>query len=98
MIERHYTIKEIAEATGFSDFTVRRLFRNEPGVLKLKGPGQYSGKRAYVTTTVSESAFNRVINRMNQPEEPAKAKRRPKTSRKTPNGSATTPALQPATV
>jgi hypothetical protein len=31
--ERHYTAKELAELWGLDESTVRRLFRDEPGVL-----------------------------------------------------------------
>ena len=81
VLERHYTIKQIAEATGFSDDKVRHLFRFELGVLKLTGPGVLTGKRPYVTTTVPESTLNRVLDRMKQQPEQPKAKRRPKQKR-----------------
>jgi hypothetical protein len=83
VLERHYTIKQIAEATGFSDDKVRDLFRFELGTLKLAGPGVLTGKRPYITTTVPESTVSRVLGRMQaQPEQP-KAKRRPKKTRTT---------------
>jgi len=86
VLERHFTIKQIAEATGFSDDKVRHMFRYEVGTLKLAGPGVHSGKRAYITTTVPESTLTRVLDRMKQQPEQPKAKRRPKqTTSKTPN-------------
>jgi hypothetical protein len=75
-VERHYTIKQLAELTGFSDEKIRNLFRNEPGTLKLAGPGVYTGKRPYITSTVPESTVNRVLGRMQVQPEPPKTKRR----------------------
>jgi hypothetical protein len=36
--EKHYTPKEIAALWGISDSTVRRLFEDAPGVLKICMP------------------------------------------------------------
>ena len=37
-IERHYSVKEVASLWGISEESVRRLFQDQPGVLKLSLP------------------------------------------------------------
>lgn len=51
--ERHYRISEIAKLWGFSIQTVREIFRDEPGVLRVKGPRK-------LTLSVPESTLTRV--------------------------------------
>lgn len=51
---------------NFSPATIRNLFRNEPGVLKLEGMGQACGKRSYTTFSIPESAAFRVRERLAQ--------------------------------
>jgi hypothetical protein len=36
--DKHYTPAQLAEAWGLSPETIRELFRNEPGVLKIGKP------------------------------------------------------------
>jgi hypothetical protein len=57
--ERHYSPAEIAELWGLSQDSVRRLFKEEPGVL-LMAPRKRRGKRAYVTLRIPESVVERV--------------------------------------
>jgi hypothetical protein len=33
--EKHYTVQEVAAMWGLSSMSIRRLFQDEPGVLKL---------------------------------------------------------------
>jgi transposase-like protein len=58
VIERHYTVAELARLWQLDQSTVRRVFQDEPGVLKL-GRGT-RGKRAYVTLRIPESVAERV--------------------------------------
>lgn len=37
-IERHFSVQEVAELWGISDESVRRMFEDQPGVLKLSIP------------------------------------------------------------
>lgn len=37
-LERHYTVWEVAELWGFSEKTVKRMFEDMPGVLKVSMP------------------------------------------------------------
>src|SRR5690242_17526216 len=64
--EKHYTPKELAALFHFSPATVRKLVRNEPGVLKLQGEGVAYGKRSYTTFSVPESVALRLHQRLTQ--------------------------------
>lgn len=70
MIERHYRVAELAELWGFSPCTIRRIFSNEEGVLKLEGTGT---GRKYVSLSIPESVALRVHARLGQ--QPLKASR-----------------------
>lgn len=61
MAEQHYTPAELAELWGVDPETIRNVFRNEPGVLKL---GNNNGKRAYVSLRIPESVAERVHKRL----------------------------------
>lgn len=52
--ERHYTPKELAKLWQLDESTVRRLFQNEPGVLKIGQTGRRA-KRDYVTLRIPAS-------------------------------------------
>ncbi|MGA3105299.1 MAG: hypothetical protein ABSD53_12525 [Terriglobales bacterium] len=66
-IEPHFTVNDIAKWLKLSDDTVRRMFINEPGVLKIGG-GTRLVKRKYVhshfTLRIPESVFLRVQDRL----------------------------------
>ena len=64
--EKYYSPKELAAMWNFSPATIRTLFRNEPGVLKLDGMGRACGKRSYTTFSIPESAALRVRERLAQ--------------------------------
>jgi hypothetical protein len=60
--ERHYSVDELASLWGMSDDFVRRLFRDEPGVVVFF---KYTpGKRTYRVLRVPESIAERVHRRM----------------------------------
>jgi hypothetical protein len=63
MMERHFTLRQIAEAWGFSYDFVRERFVDEPGVL-YAGNGAGKGKRTYGHMRVPESVVQRVYARM----------------------------------
>lgn len=69
--EKYYTPQELASIWRFSPATIRKLFRNEAGVLKLQGVGSACGKRSYTTFSIPESVALRVRERLTQ--EPLKA-------------------------
>jgi hypothetical protein len=56
--ERHYTPKEIGEMWMVNENTIRRIFMDEPGVLRLGTP--HRGKRSYFTLRVPASVLERV--------------------------------------
>jgi hypothetical protein len=58
-IEEHFTVKQVAEMWKVSAKTVRRLFSDEPGVLKL-GEGERRYKRQYFTLFIPKSVLLRV--------------------------------------
>lgn len=66
-IEKHFTPSQVAERLGLSDTKVRRMFQNEPGVLKVGEPSRRMGrklKRRYYTLRIPESIALKVIARM----------------------------------
>lgn len=67
MNERHYSVKELAELWRFSAKTIRKLFKCEPGVVVLEGPGVMQNKRQHLTLSIPESVALRVYSRLNQP-------------------------------
>lgn len=45
--ERHYSVGEVAEMWGFDTQTIRRLFQDEPGVLKISMPRLIGANRKH---------------------------------------------------
>jgi hypothetical protein len=68
LTERHYSVPEIAKAWAMGDDTVRRLFADEPGVIRLGqgsrlvGRGKY--KRRYHHLRIPGSVLLRVHSRL----------------------------------
>jgi hypothetical protein len=69
-LERHYTVGEIAQHLHVHEDTVRKLFSEEPGVLKigeptrlLRGRGQ-KYKRRYFVLRIPQSVLVRVRERL----------------------------------
>jgi AraC-like DNA-binding protein len=64
-IELHYTVSEIAQRLKLSEETVRRIFRDEPGTLKigegsrLLGGRKKAYKRRYFVLRIPQSVFER---------------------------------------
>jgi hypothetical protein len=56
--ERHYTPKELADLWRLDQSTVRRMFQDEPGVLKIGSTGRRK-KRDYVTLRIPASTAAR---------------------------------------
>jgi hypothetical protein len=57
-LERHYTAREIAKLWCLSEDTVRALFRDYPGVLKIAQPARCF-KRSYVSIRIPESVVQK---------------------------------------
>lgn len=58
-MDRHFTPKELAELWGFSENTVRKLFQDRQGVLKL-GTAFRKGRRGYVSLRIPASVAEEV--------------------------------------
>jgi hypothetical protein len=61
--EKHYAPDELAELWGVSTETVRSIFRDEPGVLKIGKTGSRY-KRGYVTLRIPEEVAERVHRKL----------------------------------
>lgn len=59
-LERHYTPQELGELWGFDQSTIRRLFFDEPGVLKIGKQTRRDGKRDYVSLRIPASIAQKV--------------------------------------
>lgn len=57
--EKHYSVQEIAKMWNWSDNTVRRLFRDEPGVIKIGSP-ETRFKQKHWQLSIPESVLLRV--------------------------------------
>ena len=64
-LEKHYSVCELAQLWGLSEKTVRRMFHDEPGVVKF-GHEERRFKRAYMTLRIPESVVQRVHRRLRQ--------------------------------
>ena len=62
---KDYTVKELASEWHLSPDKIRELFRNEPGVVKLKDDNAYKKrKRPYVTLRIPPEVAARVKRRL----------------------------------
>jgi hypothetical protein len=61
--EKHYAINEVAEMWNVSRDTVRRLFYNEPGVVRIGKPLTMR-KRVCITIRIPASVLQRVHDRL----------------------------------
>lgn len=62
--ERHYSVNELAILWNLSKQTIRRLFQDEPDVVRI---GENDArKRAYVTLRIPESVVRRVHQRLSK--------------------------------
>jgi AraC-like DNA-binding protein len=66
LTERHYSVKELAQLWGLSATAIRRMFRNEPGVLRF-GRENKGHQRDYVTLRIPVSVAERVYRRCLRP-------------------------------
>ncbi len=61
--ERHYRIGELARLWGIGRETVRKLVKDEPGVLKIRN----GSRKTHTTYSVPESAAERIHTRLLNP-------------------------------
>ncbi len=67
-VEQHYTPAQLAERLALSPSKIRRMFQDEPGVVKIGAPSRRLGrklKRRYYTLRIPHSVYVRVIKRCN---------------------------------
>jgi hypothetical protein len=64
--ERHYTVNELSVLWNLSKQTIRRLFQDEPDVIRI-GEENLQRTRAYVTLRIPESVARRVHQRLRKP-------------------------------
>ena len=57
---RHFTAAELAEIWRLDESTIRRMFQDEPGVLKIGKSHRRDGKRDYITLRIPEAVAMRV--------------------------------------
>jgi len=58
--ERHFTPRDLADLWKLDETTIRRIFQDEPGVLKIGKANRRDGKRDYITLRIPESVAARV--------------------------------------
>jgi len=58
--EKHYRISDLAELWGLGRETVRKLVKDDPGVMRVK----QGRKKAHTTYSVPESAVQRIHTRL----------------------------------
>jgi len=61
--EPHYKVNQIAQMWGFSRETIRRLFKDEPGVVRIGRP-ETRFRRGYESLSVPESVMRSVHRRL----------------------------------
>jgi hypothetical protein len=58
--EKHYRVSDLAELWGLGRETVRKLVKDDPGVIKVR----QGRKKAHTTYSVPESAAKRIHTRL----------------------------------
>ena len=61
--EKHYRVGELARMWGLGRETVRKLIKDDPGVIKIR----MGRKKAHTVYTVPESAARRIHTRLLHP-------------------------------
>jgi hypothetical protein len=67
-LERHLKPKEVAKLWGKDESTIRKIFRDEPGVLCFKSMNRAKVTRRYVSLSIPESIVVRVHQRLENKE------------------------------
>jgi len=75
--EKHFSVKEIAEAWHLHGDTVRSIFANEPDVIKLGSAETVRPKkRAYAVMRIPEHVLQRVYNQLHSGEKISRKRRK----------------------
>jgi hypothetical protein len=67
MIEKHYSIRQLAAQLGISLERTRQLVMSEPGVLRLTQPRRKPATREKVLWRIPESVAERILRRAANP-------------------------------
>jgi hypothetical protein len=67
MIERHFTIKEIAALLKLSLEKTRKMVMHEPGVLKIAPEGKRGKPARQLLYRIPESVLERILRRSANP-------------------------------
>ena len=59
-IEKHYRVNDVAKILSVGRETARRIFKDEPGVIKIR----QGRKAAHTTYSIPESVVRRVLTRL----------------------------------
>ncbi len=59
-LEQHFTPQQLAELWALDERTIRRIFQDEPGVLKYGKSNRRDSKREYISLRIPESVALRV--------------------------------------
>jgi hypothetical protein len=62
--EPHYTVSDVGSMWSLSPDAIRRLFADEPGVIRIGAVRRSRFKRPYVTLRIPASVLERVHRRM----------------------------------
>jgi hypothetical protein len=62
----HYTVQELATEWGVSEDTIRKMFEDEPGILRHGKSVNRRGKRRYLSIRIPEEVAQRVHQRLSQ--------------------------------
>jgi hypothetical protein len=68
-VDAPLTVQDAGDRLGFSSDTARRMFEDEPGVIKLGLPSRKVGRkyrRRYFTIRIPLAVFERVRDRLQQ--------------------------------
>jgi hypothetical protein len=63
VVEKHFSPAELADAWGVSSETIRSIFREEPGVLKI-GKTATKNRRGYFTLRIPQEVAERVHRKL----------------------------------
>ncbi len=64
-LERHFSVQEIAELWNLCENSIRALFKDETGVVRIERP-RSRWKRGYSTLRIPQSVLERVHQRMSK--------------------------------
>jgi|SRR5215471_10102758 len=56
--QEYYTVIQVAKKLQLAANTVRRIFLNVPGVIKVQGPSRPDGRKPYVTMRIPADCLN----------------------------------------